>query len=148
MRKFVFMLIVMLLAFGSALAASSRTCGENVTWVLDDAGKLTISGVGDMEEHIFSSDDNYWDRMSVKEIVIEDGVTSISRDAFDGCSNLNKVTIAESVTHIGAEAFMECVKLQSINLPNSVTQIDSCIFIRCTELSEMHDPDLLSRDLH
>ena len=29
-----------------ASAESSDTCGENLTWVLDDAGTLTISGTG------------------------------------------------------------------------------------------------------
>ena len=54
MKKLIFVLIVMLLVFGSALAASSGTCGENVTWVLDDAGKLTISGEGDMVDYMAS----------------------------------------------------------------------------------------------
>ena len=31
-----------------ASAATSGTCGENVTWTLDDYGTLTISGTGNM----------------------------------------------------------------------------------------------------
>ena len=34
-------------------AASSGTCGENLTWKLDDEGTLTISGTGDMTNYSF-----------------------------------------------------------------------------------------------
>ena len=30
----------------TANAATSGTCGDNVTWTLDDSGTLTISGTG------------------------------------------------------------------------------------------------------
>ena len=33
-------------------AASSGTCGANLTWTLDDAGTLTISGTGKMYEYV------------------------------------------------------------------------------------------------
>ena len=36
--------------------ASSGTCGENLTWAVDDAGTLTISGTGSM---------NYWSWSSI-----------------------------------------------------------------------------------
>ena len=37
-----------------ASAATSGTCGENVTWTLDEDGTLTISGTGDMDSSDFS----------------------------------------------------------------------------------------------
>ena len=33
----------------TASAAESGTCGENLTWTLDDEGTLTISGTGAMD---------------------------------------------------------------------------------------------------
>lgn len=33
-----------------AWAASSGTCGDNLTWTLDDNGLLTISGAGEMTD--------------------------------------------------------------------------------------------------
>lgn len=41
----------------------------------------------------------------IPSIIIPDGVTSIGRDAFIGCSMLRSVEIPASVTSIGAEAF-------------------------------------------
>ena len=64
----------------TANAAESGTCGENLTWVLDN-GTLTISGIGEMMDYSLSKSPfsyNY----DIKNIVIEDGVTSIGDDAF------------------------------------------------------------------
>jgi hypothetical protein len=38
-----------------ASAASSGTCGENLTWSLDDEGTLTISGTGAMTVFSYSN---------------------------------------------------------------------------------------------
>lgn len=70
------------------MATSSGTYGDNLTWTLDDAGKLTISGTGAMEECFVPW---YGLRDSVKTVVIENGVTSIGEGAFDGCTSLSDV---------------------------------------------------------
>ena len=48
--------VTMALFFGgitvSADEVDSGTCGENVTWSLDDNGTLTISGTGEMEAYV------------------------------------------------------------------------------------------------
>ena len=53
------------------------TCGDSASWILDN-GVLTISGSGDMSDYSTSNDPGWYsDRLSVKSIVIEDGITSI-----------------------------------------------------------------------
>lgn len=37
----------------AADAPTSGTCGENLTWTLDGAGTLTISGTGEMEDFVY-----------------------------------------------------------------------------------------------
>ena len=56
-------------------AASSGTCGENLTWTLDDDGVLTISGSGAMYDWNSSGDVVWYKlRSRIKTINIGDGV--------------------------------------------------------------------------
>ncbi len=50
---------------------------------------------------------------------IPDGVTSISDNAFDGCSKLTQVTIPSSVTSIGYYTFRNCTSLTQIYSANA-----------------------------
>ncbi len=51
-------------------------------------------------------------------VSIPDSVTSIGRDAFSGCINLNKVTFGRGLTTIGNDAFSDCDSLEEIHIPD------------------------------
>lgn len=68
--------------------------------------------------------------------VIPEGVTTILKDAFKGCSQLTSVTISKTVTTIGAFAFYGCSGLTSISIPKSVTSIGGLAFGVCSGLSK------------
>ena len=70
----------------------------------------------------------------IKDLVIPNSVTSISKYAFRNCYFLNSVTIPNSVTSIGDEAFAYCKSLISMTIPNSVTSIGSYAFRDCKNL--------------
>ncbi len=121
----------------SAFAASSGSCGDNVTYTLD-GNTLTISGTGDMED--FSSGSStpwYSDRTSIENVVINSGVTSIGQCAFMYCSNLTSVTIPNSVTSIGIRAFRCCSSITSVTIPGSVTFMGEYAFGDCTRLTNV-----------
>ena len=69
--------------------------GENLTWTLYDDGDLVISGEGAMYY-----DASLVDQDKVKNVIIEDGVTSIGYSAFMEYENLESVTIPGSVKNI------------------------------------------------
>ena len=127
----------------SASTVDSGTCGDNVSWVLNDSGSLTISGSGKMNSYDYYSKDCPWydKRNYIKEVIIKNGVTSIGEDAFCGCGALANVTIPNSVTIIGVGAFAGCRNLTSIMLPNSLSSIDHQVFANCRSLKDISIPN-------
>lgn len=89
--------------------------GDNLTWVLDSEGTLTISGKGAMDvwnHPIYIPWYSY--RYDIVNVVIEDGVTTIGNGAFSCCDGLTSIIIPDSVTSIGDEAFWYCNGLTSV----------------------------------
>ncbi len=142
-----------------ATIVDSGTCGEKwnsqtesydyLTWTLDSAGTLTISGNGQMynNSYIWDSDAQFyrtsapWGKyyQTIQAAVLEDGVTSIGSYAFRDCIALTSLTIPDSVTSIGYYAFYGCTSLTSVTIPDSVTSIGDYAF----ESSDAPQPLLL-----
>ena len=121
-----------------AEAATSGTCGENLTWTLDKTtGVLEISGTGEM--YNYEQYKSPLNNGSIKSITIGNGVTSIGDYAFCGCTSLTSVTIPDSVTSIGNQAFSGC-GFTSITIPDSVTSIGDLAFSAC-DLTSITIPD-------
>ena len=118
------------------IVASGR-CGDYLTWTLDSEGTLTVSGSGEMGYTSWSSAVT----ASIKNVVIEDGVTSIGDEAFSGCESLTSITIPDGVTSIGNRAFYSCRSLTSITIPDSVTSIGDYAFFDCRSLTSITIPD-------
>ena len=75
------------------------------------------------------------------EYTIPNGVTTIARFAFCGCTKLKNVTIPKSVTFIGGAAFNNCKALVSITIPESVTVIREGTFDGCSSLKSITIPN-------
>ena len=131
---------------------------DGLTWNLDENGKLTISGTGDM---YYTPWKTYADR--IRSVEIQTGSTRIYRDAFSNCVNLTKVTMADTVaeiysgafegsaalttvtisknvTEIGASAYEGCASLTSITIPQGVATIEYYTFKDCTSLQAINIP--------
>ena len=111
------------------------TCGDNLTWTLDDGGVLVISGTGVIRDTAFRGEPK------IKTVIVGDGVTSIGGNAFSSCSNLTSVEISDSVTSIGGNAFSHCSSLTNITIPDGVTSIGSSAFSYCSSLTSITIPD-------
>ncbi|MBP3467446.1 MAG: leucine-rich repeat domain-containing protein [Paludibacteraceae bacterium] len=138
--KKLFTLIVAICATTLAWADDSGNCGSNVTYTyVESTGTLTISGTGDMYSYSYASNWPWYNyRSSIKKVVINNGVTSIGKNAFNGCTGLTSITIPNSVTSIGYGAFYGCTGLTSITIPNSVTSIGDIAFDGCTGLTSIN----------
>ena len=118
--------------------ASSGMCGDSLTWTLDPEGTLTISGTGEMADY---DEDTMWSHDgSIKSVIIQDGVISIGKGMFQGCSSLQSVSIPQSVLSIGREAFDSCSALSDVRIPDNVTRIGYKAFQYCSCLTEISIP--------
>lgn len=105
---------------------ASGTCGENLRWLLDKSGCLTIDGIGDMYDYQWEYDDRIhssapWDQYykQIYEVKINEGVTSIGANAFLGHAFTSVISIPDSVEKI----------------PNNALQTLSNFVILCSETS-------------
>ena len=105
--------------------------GFDSDWTLDDEGTLIISGT--VMDYLNGNYSGPWcsRSSSIKTVVIENGVTSIGKYAFYGCSALTSITIPDSVISIDDYAFSMCSGLTSITIPNSVANIGRRAFDGC-----------------
>ena len=117
----------------------SGSCGENVTWTLDENGLLTIGGTGPMWEYYWGESPFYMNE-AVKTVAIGSGVTTVGSAAFPGCSSLTSVSIPQSVAAIGDEAFFGCKSLTDVTIPEGAASIGRQAFSGCTELTSVSIP--------
>lgn len=105
------------------------TCGENLTWLLDEDGTLTISGTGAMTNYSVGNNAP-WYRYAeqIQKVVIETGATSVGNFAFYNLSNLAQVELPNTILTIGEWAFHMCSRLSEIVLPDSVVTIQNYAF--------------------
>ena len=135
------LLLVLILGtlFCGTADADSRGTWGNLSWTLDGNGTLTISGSGKMKN--FSPDEYKaaWKqyREDIREIIIGNGITTISSQAFSECDKAASVTIPESVTRIESQAFEENNSLTSVLIPKNVSFIGDSAFAWCGKLASI-----------
>ena len=78
---------------------------------------------------------------AVKNVRINNSVTSIGTYTFNSCQSLSSVTIPNTVTSIGTYAFTSCYSLASVTIPNTVTSIGNNAFYSCYSLSSVTIPN-------
>ena len=120
-------------------------CGNNLTWILDSDGTLTISGEGEMADYD-DPNEQPWEsqRSSINKVVIGDKVTSIGKNAFANCPGLKVVElpkngVLETIKHnafswLGSGPEVGA-GITEITIPKSVKEIEKFAFDGCKELA-------------
>ena len=106
------------------------SCGDNLTWKLDDSGTLTISGTGAMYDF---EEEAPWLALEPQKLVLEEGITHISDSAFYRCTSLKgTLKLPDSLTSVGYSTFCGCKELTgTLVLPKNLTDIGEIAFADC-----------------
>ena len=130
-------------------AAMEGTCGDNLTWKIDEEGNLVISGTGEMYDYTDVYDYDYGKYVStapfsahiVKTLVIEDGVTSIGDYAFYNQDSLSEITFYPSLQSIGSSNFYSCDDLSDINFEGKITEWNTDVYFDSGVIYHVYDTD-------
>lgn len=114
-------------------------------WNLSGDYVLTISGSGAMPVGSNASSYPWYAyRNDVREIVIEEGITTVAPWAFDSFSKVTKVTLPSTLTTIYQRVFSNLTSLTSITIPDGVTLFGANVFMGSTKLASITLPDSLT----
>ena len=132
LKKSFCVFICVLLAFSSFFALYSYAL-DGVYYDLQD-GYLYVSGSGAMER-------TFAGNLSVEEVYISRGVTSVPAEAFRGCANLETVTLSNTVVSLGASAFRDCTSLIEVKMSKNIETVSAYAFCGCESLTDIKIPD-------
>ena len=113
------------------------SCGvkgaDNLHYKLTEDGVMTISGTGKMDDY-HSKYLPPWDeyKYDITKVVVEEGVTGLGNQAFNGCICLEKVKLPDTIEKLGVRCFAKCNSLIDINIPDSLTNIGDNAFTDLT----------------
>ncbi len=95
----------------------SGMCGDNLTWMLDENGVLTIGGSGEMYDFSIESHGSTapWYSYDVYTVLVEDGVTSIGENAFY-FKDVIDISFGKDVESISPSAFLACMCIESFSV--------------------------------
>ena len=89
--------------------------------------------------------EEYKGNKTVTEVIIDDDVTEIAKEAFYDCTNLKTIVFSPNskVKKIGRGAFADCTALEEVDLPNSLEELDidfsgdDGVFQSCSNLKKV-----------
>lgn len=113
--------------------AKSGTCGEGITWVLEDY-TLTITGSGEME------DGAPWEahKDHIEHVVLTGGITKIGAEAFYKYDRIETVDFGDALVEIGEKAFYGCEDIDYIHLPKTFRKFGAEAFRDCWSLKRVY----------
>ena len=118
--------------------AVTGICGDAMTWKLNYAGTMTISGTGDMYDYtLYGETVAPWTDLAadIKAVVAEEGVASIGNFAFVDCASLATVSLPDSLTEVGESAFRNCTGLTTVDFGAGLEMVNGYAFLNCHNLT-------------
>ena len=118
----------------------SGKLSDSASWSYTKTNILTISGTGDLPSYI-SGNYTPWAAYNnqISQVIIKDGITSISSYTFEYMRNLRFVHLPTTLTHLDCNALNDCSSLTSLTIPASLKEFGAGKNLnRCTSLTDIY----------
>lgn len=133
-------------------AETTNTTSDGFTYIIDDDSICITGYIGSDSDITIKSNYNdipvksiennaFKNNTTIKNVVIQDGITSIGTSVFQECTSLESVYMPNSVTFLGDSAFWCCYALKDITLSNQLTEIGWGTFLCCSSLKNLIIPE-------
>ena len=123
---------------------SGRT-GDLTYYFNERTGTLVLLGSGAMSGEYKSSTDTPWSGAGVlRNVIIGEGVRSISSAAFSSVGTIETLSIPSTLETIPDNAFSKCNNLTTLYIPDGVQYIGKSAFYGCTSLRKVYFPKSVS----
>ena len=144
-------------AFGGSSAKNLTVpCSTNIGGLsCSGLEHVTITkGTGEMINYSYTDSGPYmyytytpWQvsRTTIKEIILEDGITNIGSYAFCKSYYLPKIELPDTVTTIGEGGFYYCKRLADVKLSKRLVSIGKEAFFQCEALESIAIPESVKR---
>ena len=107
---------------------------SDLAWWCNTSASFSNSNLLGGAHHLYLGD------QEITNLVIPDGVTTISSYPFKNCAYLTSITIPNSVTAINEQAFYGCSNVTSLKLPDNLRLIRPSTFQYCNKLKSVTIP--------
>lgn len=118
-------------AFVSCSGLTSVHIEDLASWCQISFKNLTANPLY-YAQHLYMND------KEISDLVIPQGVTSISYNSFYSCKGLKSVTLSNSVISVGGWAFYGCSEIKTIYLGSSITNLYASAFANCSEITDVY----------
>lgn len=119
---------------GNFKMAGGGALGSNATSTCDGVTSTTVHNCVSNVPYQYA-----WGFGALEEATIEDGITSIDKEAFTDCISLTKVSMPNTIETIDVSAFRDCYSLRNITLSRNLKTLKEGAFMN-TSLSAITIP--------
>lgn len=80
---------------------------------------------------------------NIREVTLDEGIESLAKEFFSGCTALCSVAFSETVTSLGYRCFYNCTSLTEVTLPNGLKSLGDRAFEKCSSLKMVQIPETI-----
>lgn len=117
------------------------TGNDSEVLVPESVNGVTIVGIGGEKKGDFGFTGVFAEKQFITKVVLPSTVTTIGKEAFYSCRNLEEVNLPEGLVSIGERAFDRCNSLAEVTIPASTTDIAHDAFVMCEKMENIFVDD-------